>query len=173
MHQLEGLLKALYQYFCNSPKMHLEFTKLVNIMEIKWLKLLRNVLKWWICMFSWTKRVITKYKTFFVKMAKTWPQNFKSQLILTSWIILTFYYCYHISYVCWKQYIVFKKNCKLKRSLIVISLMQSKFSNIVIYLVLILPQNLVYMFHEYWHSSLDCAHENINMWIELLESFVE
>jgi hypothetical protein len=26
-----------------SPKIHLEFTKLVDIMEMKWLKLLRNV----------------------------------------------------------------------------------------------------------------------------------
>jgi hypothetical protein len=162
VHQLERLLQALYQYFCKNPKMHLEFTKLVNIMEIKWLKLLRNVKKWWIFMFSWTKKVMAKYKTFFVKMAKTWPQIFKSQLILTRWIILTFYYCYHVSSICWKQSVIWFFFCKLETSLIVISLTQSKFSNIVVYLVLIWPQNLA---HIYWHSLLDCAHENINMWI--------
>jgi hypothetical protein len=146
-----------------NPKMHLEFTKLVNIMEIKWLKLLRNVKKWWIFMFSWSKRVMEKYKIFFVKMAKTWPQNFKSQLILTSWIILKFYYCYHVSSICWKQCVIWTFFCKLKTSLIVISLMQSKFSNIVVYLVLILPQNLAHI------CSLNI---DIQYWIVLMRTSI-
>jgi hypothetical protein len=43
VHGMEPLFQSLYQYFCKSPKRHLEFTKLVNIMETKALKLLRNV----------------------------------------------------------------------------------------------------------------------------------
>ncbi len=38
--KLENLLQSLYSYFSNSPKCHLEFTKLVEIMEIGRLKIL-------------------------------------------------------------------------------------------------------------------------------------
>jgi hypothetical protein len=41
--KLEDLFQSLYGYFFNSPKCHLEFTKLVEIVETKDLKILQNV----------------------------------------------------------------------------------------------------------------------------------
>lgn len=58
VHQLRGLLQVFYQYFCKSPKMHLELIKLVNIMKIKRFKLLKNVKPRWISMPSLVKIVI-------------------------------------------------------------------------------------------------------------------
>ncbi len=40
--KLENLLQTLYAYFIESPKKHLEFYKLVEIMEIQGNELLKN-----------------------------------------------------------------------------------------------------------------------------------
>ncbi len=75
MHQVETLFQSLYQYFYKSPKHHLEFTKLVDIMESKGLKLLRNVKARWDSMLSPTKQVMTEYKTLLMKMALDMDAN--------------------------------------------------------------------------------------------------
>jgi hypothetical protein len=41
--KLEDLLQFVYAHFLGSPKCHLEFTKLVKIMEIGRFKILKNV----------------------------------------------------------------------------------------------------------------------------------
>jgi hypothetical protein len=66
---LEDFFHSLYGYFSSSPKCHLEFTKFVEIMEIKGLKVLQNVKTRWINMLAPLKRVGKKYKTLIVKMA--------------------------------------------------------------------------------------------------------
>jgi hypothetical protein len=43
MNRIEGLLKSSHAYFKHSPKRHLEFVKLAELMETKGLKLLKNV----------------------------------------------------------------------------------------------------------------------------------
>jgi hypothetical protein len=65
---LEHLLQTLHSYFAHSPKRHLEFTKLVEILEMKENKILWNVKARWISMLSLAKRLMAKYKTFLVKM---------------------------------------------------------------------------------------------------------
>jgi hypothetical protein len=42
-NKIEGLLQTLYNYFSKSFKRHLEFTKLINLMETKGAKILKNV----------------------------------------------------------------------------------------------------------------------------------
>jgi hypothetical protein len=43
LNQIEDLLQTLHSYFARSPKRHLEFVKLVEVMETKELKILRQV----------------------------------------------------------------------------------------------------------------------------------
>ncbi len=43
VNKFEGLLQNLYNYFFKSPKRHLKFTKLVELMEPKGAKILKNV----------------------------------------------------------------------------------------------------------------------------------
>jgi hypothetical protein len=43
VNKIEGLFQTLYNYFSKNPKRHLEFIKLVEIMEIKGAKILKNV----------------------------------------------------------------------------------------------------------------------------------
>jgi len=50
--RLEGLIYTLYNYFSNSLKRHLEFTKLVKLMETKSAKILKNGKTNWISMLS-------------------------------------------------------------------------------------------------------------------------
>jgi hypothetical protein len=55
-------------YFSASPKHHLEFTKLVEIVKIEGLKVLQNVKTRWISMLQRLKRVGKEYKTLIAKM---------------------------------------------------------------------------------------------------------
>jgi hypothetical protein len=43
VNRIEGLLQTLYNYFSKNPKRHLKFTKLVEVMETKGAKNLKNV----------------------------------------------------------------------------------------------------------------------------------
>lgn len=68
--KIKTLLQLLHSYFTSSPKMHLEFTKLAEIMETSGLKMLPTVRTRWISMFEPLKRVLSEYKTLIVKMSK-------------------------------------------------------------------------------------------------------
>ncbi len=78
---IENLLQCLYGYFSYSPKKHLEFTKLINIMEIKG-KILWNIKTTWISTINFIKHVLSKYHTFIMKMASNAPtiSSIKSNL---------------------------------------------------------------------------------------------
>ncbi len=67
--RLEELLQSLPSYFSSSLKWHLEFTKLVKIVETGGLKILQNVKIHWISMLEPLKCVLAKYKTLILKMA--------------------------------------------------------------------------------------------------------
>ncbi len=77
---IEGLLQTLYNYFSKSPKMHLEFTKPVELMETKWAKILKNVQTPWIFMLSLAQHVMTKYKALLMKMTFDGPTNEKTKV---------------------------------------------------------------------------------------------
>ncbi len=66
--KLEDLSQSLYFYFSSSPKCHLEFTKLVEMVEIG-LKILQNVSIWWISMLKPLRQVMVEYKILIVKMS--------------------------------------------------------------------------------------------------------
>lgn len=68
MNKIEGLFSTSYNYFFKFLKRHLEFSKLSEIMKIKWAKILKNV-KTWISMLSPTRYVMSKYMTLLMIMA--------------------------------------------------------------------------------------------------------
>ncbi len=75
VNKLEGLLQTLYNYFSESPKRHLEFTKLVQVMETKGAKILKNVKACWISMLFFARCVTAKYKILLMKMTFDVPIN--------------------------------------------------------------------------------------------------
>ncbi len=60
----------MYVYFLNSLKHHLEFFKVVEIMETKGFKVLKNVQIRWISMLKPLKCILTKYKMLIVKTSQ-------------------------------------------------------------------------------------------------------
>jgi len=77
--KLEGLIYTLYNYFSNSLERHLEFTKLVKLMETKRAKILKNGKTHWISMLSPTWHVMVEYRTLLMKMAFDAPTNEKEK----------------------------------------------------------------------------------------------
>ncbi len=72
---LEYLLQTLHSYFAHSPKRHLEFTKLVEMLKTKGNKIFQNVKTRWISMLSLAKRLMAEYKTLLVKVELNRPTN--------------------------------------------------------------------------------------------------
>jgi hypothetical protein len=60
----------MYNYFAHNPKWHLEFCKLVEILESKENKLLKNIKTRWISMLSLCKIIFAEYKFLVVKMVE-------------------------------------------------------------------------------------------------------
>jgi hypothetical protein len=73
--KLEGLLHTLYNYFSKSLKRHLEFTKLVELMKAKGVKILKNIKTYWISMLFLVRCVMVEYKTLLMKMTLDAPIN--------------------------------------------------------------------------------------------------
>lgn len=67
--RIEDMLASLYAYFAHSPKRHLEFVKLAELMQSKGLKILKNIQTRWISMLSPAVRVLNKYRVLIVKMS--------------------------------------------------------------------------------------------------------
>ena len=76
---IESLLQSLHGYFCRSNKRYPELQKLINLMETKGNKVLKNVTTCWISMRSLAMMVLSEYKTFIVKMGldMTQTQNYR------------------------------------------------------------------------------------------------
>jgi hypothetical protein len=66
--QIEDLLQSLYAYFNKSPKQHLQFVKLTEVLQSKGLKILKNVKTRWISILSPAVRVMNEYKVLLVIM---------------------------------------------------------------------------------------------------------
>jgi hypothetical protein len=64
------MLAFMYNYFVHSPKHHLETIRLVEILECKGNKIMKNIKIRWIFMLSASKHVLQKYKPLIVKMVK-------------------------------------------------------------------------------------------------------
>ncbi len=68
MVRIENFVQCLYSYFAHSPKRHLEFIKIMELMATKGNKIFLNVKTRWISMLSPAKRIMVEYKTLLVKM---------------------------------------------------------------------------------------------------------
>jgi uncharacterized membrane protein len=79
VNRLEGLLQTLYNYFSKSFKRHLEFTKLVEVMETKGAKILKNVKTCWIFMVFLVQCVMVEYRMLLMRMALDAPTNDKAK----------------------------------------------------------------------------------------------
>jgi hypothetical protein len=66
--QIKDMVTSLYGFFAHSPKRHLEFQKLVEVMQAKGLMILKNIKTRWISMLSPSVRVMNKYKVLLLKM---------------------------------------------------------------------------------------------------------
>ena len=75
LQKSKGLCKRLYSYFLESPKRHLEFTKLAKVVETEGLNMLRHVQTRWISLLQPLKRICGKYKTLIVKFAEDAPKE--------------------------------------------------------------------------------------------------
>lgn len=60
----------LHKYFARSPKQHIEFSNVVEIMETKGLKIFRIVNTHWLKMVSPLKRTMSEHMTLIYKMAE-------------------------------------------------------------------------------------------------------
>lgn len=68
MSQIEDLLKTFLAYFKFSPKKRLEFVRLVELMETKGLKLLKNVKSCWVYTVEPLIQILQEYRVLLVKM---------------------------------------------------------------------------------------------------------
>jgi hypothetical protein len=66
----ESLCQSMYAYFSLSPKKHLEFQKLVDVVETEGLNMLRNMKTRWISVLEPLRRILGEYKTMICKMAE-------------------------------------------------------------------------------------------------------
>jgi hypothetical protein len=64
----ENMLQSMYNYFSHSPRCHLKFVKLVESVQTKGLKILKNVKMQSFSILSSTMRIMNEYQTLFVKM---------------------------------------------------------------------------------------------------------
>lgn len=70
VQRIEEMLQSLHAFFAHSPKRHLEFQKLAEVLHSKGLKILKNIKTRWISMLSPAVRVMNKYRVLFVKMQR-------------------------------------------------------------------------------------------------------
>jgi hypothetical protein len=97
--KLEDFLIVLVCFFFSSLKHHLEFLKVVEIMETKWFKVLKNVQIQWISMLEPLKCILTKYKMLIVKM---WQDNISvAQARLNISLFCDLHTLFTLLNVCW------------------------------------------------------------------------
>jgi hypothetical protein len=68
VNRIEDLLQTLHSYFACSPKRHLEYVKLVEVLQTKGLKILKQIKTRWLSMRSPAIRAMNEYRTLVVKM---------------------------------------------------------------------------------------------------------
>jgi len=68
--KVEELCQSMYAYFSHSPKRHLEFQKLADLVETEGRRMLRNVKTRWLSLLEPLKRVMGEYKTLVAKMCE-------------------------------------------------------------------------------------------------------
>jgi hypothetical protein len=97
MNRIEGLLASSHAYFKHSPKRHLEFMKLAELMETKGLKLLKNVKTRWVSLIEPLRRILQEYRVLLAKMkADSLSKEKSAQVIFLFILFVLFFYCFFI-----------------------------------------------------------------------------
>ena len=78
---IEGLLKKIHAHILHLPKRHLEFVKLVEIMETKGLKLLKNIQTHYVLFLEPLKQLLAQCRVVLPKMVKDYNDNKETQVI--------------------------------------------------------------------------------------------
>ena len=100
MSHIEGLLKSSHAYFKHSPKRHLEFVKLVELMETKGLKLLKNVKTRWVSLIEPLRCILQEYKVPLAKMKVDSVSKEKSAQVTC--LFNFFVFCFFLQFgSCW------------------------------------------------------------------------
>ncbi len=76
VNNIKDLSQSCHAYFAHNLKMHLVFTKLIDIMETKGLKMLKNMKTQWISLLDALWNFFSKYKPL---LAKTFMDNSSNQ----------------------------------------------------------------------------------------------
>jgi len=96
---IEKLLQKCHAYFVHSPKKHLEFTKLTNMMETKGLKMLMNMKTRWVSVLDPLRRILSKDRPLLAKMSmdsnnnQTTKVTFCPKLLYVSYIVCYLLQC--------------------------------------------------------------------------------
>ena len=84
---VEILLRKTHNYFSHSPKRHLEFVKLAEVMETKGLRLLKNVQTRWVSLLEPLRRFLAQYRVVMAKMAEDIDDNSDAQVSFFNFFI--------------------------------------------------------------------------------------
>jgi len=76
VNNIKDLSQSCHVYFAHSLKMHLVFTKLIDLMETKGLKMLKNMKTQWISLLDLLWNFFSKYKPL---LTKTFLDNSSNQ----------------------------------------------------------------------------------------------
>jgi hypothetical protein len=80
---IEEMIADIYKFFCKSPKKHLEFVKLAELLESKGNKILRNIKTRWLSMLAPAVRIMNEYRPLLVKLLKEAKVRRPKQLATT------------------------------------------------------------------------------------------
>jgi hypothetical protein len=80
---IEEMMADIYTFFYKSPKKHLEFVKLVELLDSKGNKILRNIKTRWLSMMEPVVTIMNKYRPLLVKLSKEAEVRRPKQLATT------------------------------------------------------------------------------------------
>ena len=104
MNRIEGLLKSSHAYFKHSPKRHLEFVKLAELMDTKGLKLLKNVKTRWVSLIEPLRRILQEYRVLLAKMKADSLSKEKSAQVRTLFMLFDLFSVHCFSFLCKLQF---------------------------------------------------------------------
>jgi hypothetical protein len=100
---IENLLQNCHAYFAHSPKRHLKFIKLIDMMETKGFKMFKNVKTRWIFLLDPLRRILLKYKPLLAKMFMDSNNNQVVRITST----LNYYMFLALYVICYNVFCIF------------------------------------------------------------------
>ncbi len=100
---IKNLLQNCHAYFAHSPKRHLKFIKLIDMMETKGLKMFKNVKTYWIFLLDPLRRILLKYRPLLAKMFMDSNNNQFVKITFT----LNYYMFIALYVICYNVFCIF------------------------------------------------------------------